>query len=759
MSASATTLPFLTALQQSGLFSAQEQQDLRHLILSAGLHLSDHKGMATWCVQQGYLTRFQAKQLLAGKWRNFIVSNKYKILEPLGQGGMGAVFRCEHISLGKEVALKVLPKELTKDADALKRFLREARALAALNHPNIVLAHDVDENNGQYSIVMACVDGRTLLDLVRQDGPLTPGQAASYIAQACRGSQHAHEAGWVHRDLKPGNLILDHSDTIKIMDFGLARLASSDGSITRHDGNTVLGSPDYISPEQAMNRAQIDIRADIYSLGATLYFLLAGRAPFEGEPLLQKLLAHQMREPEDVTFFRTDIPQGLIHVLKKMMAKNPDDRYATPAEVERALLPFSLDYGSSKAPSATNRARTSRTTRVPRVKNAARFPLADPLAATATADAMAQDTVQTAPSTAPEPLTEEQETAPLRLSRKTKLLLDGAAAVVTLVVAGILLTMWLNAPPDHEALLAQADRHGKQSNWKAAAAIYVQLLRETPLGSKERKAIYPRIKSWTVVAAMLLEQFPDDVDLCRLAVAHFVKQHEHDKALACMEKALAADSNNPDLWHDLGGQLVLRRQFAKAAHALEKAVSGKPDNHEWWRDLAFVYVAVGDDTNYRRVSREMLTKFSGSSRPWATRIDVPYVFGQGANPAPLVEEVLQLNAELRVSVIPFRHGSVLYRAGKWQEALDSLRQAQAKGKYAGFDPHQCDPLIAMAQYRLGQREEARRTLAEHRRWVAEESARRPGTLLPAVFDRWCDSLALDNHRREAEILIEGKPGS
>jgi serine/threonine protein kinase len=489
----------MESVRLSGLFTDQELHDLLYLVQAAGLHLADNKGVATWCVQQGYLTTFQAKQLLAGKWRNFIINNKYKVLEPLGQGGMGAVFRCAHMTLDKEVAMKVLPSELTaNNPDALRRFLREARALAALDHPNIVQAHDVDENRGQYFIIMSCVEGRTLLDIVRKDGPLAPGQAADYICQACRGLQHAHEAGWVHRDLKPGNLILDCTGTVKITDFGLARLESSEGSVTRHDGNSIVGSPDYISPEQAMNKPQIDIRADIYSLGATLYFFLTGRGPFEGEPLLQKLLAHQMRDPEEVSFFRSDIPEGMSTVLKKMMAKNPDDRYATPREVEEALAPFAKEPWTGKAPSTTNRARSGRTLRVPRVKATLRAKVAvDPLDTSATPVPFTPREITPLPVTATvvPPPPEEPEEAAEGLSATTKRWLAIGVAAAVLLGVSLFLYFWLTATPDRETQLVKADRLGKQGNWPAAAQIYAELLRTIPEGSKERKEVYSRINA------------------------------------------------------------------------------------------------------------------------------------------------------------------------------------------------------------------------------------------------------------------------
>lgn len=757
MTSGTTTSVFLETLQRSGLFSAQEYQDLLNLLEAAGLHYADGQGIAAWCVQQRYLTLFQANQLLAGKWRNFNINNKYRVLEQLGQGGMGVVYRCEHLALRTEVALKILPPEMTSNVAAFQRFLREAQALAALDHPNIVQAHDIDESRGLYFIVMSCVEGRTLEEVVRQEGPRPVSQAADYASQVCRGLQHAHEAGWVHRDLKPSNLILDATGTIKIADFGLARLATTtDGNITRqHDAPSLLGSPDYVSPEQAINRPDIDIRADLYSLGATLYFLLAGRAPFEGVPLVQKLMAHQIREPEEITHFRTEIPPQLVQILKKLMAKQPGDRFATPRDVEQALAPFSRVEVPAKAPSTTNRVRGSRTIRVPHASTLRRPTSSDPLSPT-------EDTPLPRPVptqvdiTLREPqaeMPEEPETDVAGMSSATKRWLALGLAAAMFLGIGALSVWWLMTPADWETRLTQADQQAKQLHWKAAAAQFAALLRETPPDSKQRKEIYSRIKGRGQLAVLLLEQFPEDAELNLIAAAHYARDNDYTKAIAALELIVAQDPSKANVWHQLAGEYVRQREFKKAAHALEKAVHGKPDNPDWCRDRAFVYTALGDHANYHRVCQEMLTRFRGKDKPWGARIEVAYVFTQGNHPPSVLEEIMALDEELQINLIRFRHGAILYRAGKWQEALDMLIKAQARGKIYGFDPHQCEPLLAMAQYQLGRKEEARATLAAHQRWVAETMAKKPKAPFVSVLDTWWDSLALENMRREAEALM------
>lgn len=297
--------------------------------------------LAQILIQEGLITHFQARQLLKGRYRGFALG-KYLVLEQLGEGGMGKVFLCVHLLMRRRVAIKVLSKELASDPGTVERFQREARAVAALDHPNIVRAHDVDCEGDTHFIVMEYVDGASLHEIVRRQGALPVPRACHYVRQAAVGLQEVLRCGMIHRDIKPGNLLLDRKGVIKILDLGLARFEQDkrDHLTQQFDEGSVLGTADYLSPEQAMNSHNVDIRTDIYSLGATLYFLLAGRPPFEGGSVTQKLLFHQMRNPPSLKLLRPDLDENLVAVIEKMMAKDPADRYQTPAEVAAALEPW-----------------------------------------------------------------------------------------------------------------------------------------------------------------------------------------------------------------------------------------------------------------------------------------------------------------------------------------------------------------------------------------------------------------------------------
>ncbi len=296
------------------------------------------KDFAAAMVADGIITRFQAQQFLQGRFRGFILRNKYKLLEHVGSGGMGSVYLCEHLTMARKVAIKVLPAAKAKDPSALDRFYLEARAVAALDDPNIVRAYDIDNDGPLHFLVMEYVDGSSLQELVARHGPMDWLRAAHYIRQGASGLSHAHKAGLVHRDIKPANLLLDRAGTVKLLDMGLARFFNDDSDgLSKKYAENVLGTADYLAPEQALG-SDVDIRADIYSLGATFYFILTGRTPFgEGSTAL-KLIWHQTRIPKGIRLQRPDVPEGLAALVeKKLMAKDPGDRYQTPDEVVEAL--------------------------------------------------------------------------------------------------------------------------------------------------------------------------------------------------------------------------------------------------------------------------------------------------------------------------------------------------------------------------------------------------------------------------------------
>ena len=273
---------------------------------------------------------------------------RYEVLGLIGRGGMGDVYRARHRKMERTVALKVINRGLVQKADAVDRFHREVKAAAQLSHPNIVTSHDADQAGDFHFMVMEHVDGVDLSQTVKDRGALPVAETCDYIRQAAIGLQHAHERGMVHRDIKPHNLMVTADGIVKILDFGLASLApeaisTSDAVAARPDltaAGAIMGTPDFISPEQANDARQVDIRSDIYSLGATLYYLLSGRVPFDDGSVMHKLRSHAQVEPAPLNSVRDDVPEELVAIASKMMAKDPDERYFTPKEVANALESF-----------------------------------------------------------------------------------------------------------------------------------------------------------------------------------------------------------------------------------------------------------------------------------------------------------------------------------------------------------------------------------------------------------------------------------
>jgi serine/threonine protein kinase len=339
-----STEEFLSLVKQSGLIALPKLQAyIKERLASGGVPASARR-MAQEMLTDGLLTKFQAEQILMGRYRKFELAGKYRLLERVGEGGAAAVYLCEHLSLRRPVALKILPAWKTKSREVVDRFLREARAAALVDHPNIVRIYDVEATEQNHFLVTEFVDGPNLETLVESRGPLDPTRAAQYVRQAAEALQHAHEVGMVHRDVKPSNFLVDSSGTVKLLDLGLVKLMGTDDGLTKNlEGKAVLGTIDFQAPEQAVNSSDVDIRADIYGLGATFYFLLTGQVIFPEGTVAQKLSWHQKRMPQPLREVRPEVPEKIAKIVAKMLAKDPKHRYQSPGEVADALEPFTRE--------------------------------------------------------------------------------------------------------------------------------------------------------------------------------------------------------------------------------------------------------------------------------------------------------------------------------------------------------------------------------------------------------------------------------
>ena len=254
----------------------------------------------------------------------------YEILDRVGAGAMGTVFKARQHKLGRIVALKVLRPSLARDGHYVERLKREARIVAALNHPNIVAGYDLGEENGYHYFVMEFVEGKSLRALLGEWGIFSEERVLDVATQVASALDHAFECGVIHRDIKPGNILIDEAGGVKLTDMGLAK-GPADMALTR-DGATV-GTPQYISPEQAKNPQDVDVRGDLYSLGATLYHMATGQPPFPGDSLAEVITKVLSETPEPPGDLNPELSEGLVLVIRKLMAKNLRLRYQTPREL------------------------------------------------------------------------------------------------------------------------------------------------------------------------------------------------------------------------------------------------------------------------------------------------------------------------------------------------------------------------------------------------------------------------------------------
>jgi len=352
-----TTTALWEALGRSKLLSREGLTRARTLLRGV-----EPREGAIRLATEGLLTTWQARQLLAGQKQFHL--GKYKLLEELGRGGMGTVFKAEEqFGLQRPVAIKVMAPKLLDRPTSVQRFLREVQAVASLSHPNIVAAYEADRLGKHYYLVMEYVPGRDLNAWLKEHGRLPIDWACDCIRQAALGLQHAHERGLVHRDIKPSNVLVVAGDPglpplVKILDLGLARFTdeeieehehaigpAADDSRLHKDHSEltrtceIMGTVDYVSPEQAQSTRNADIRADIFSLGCTLFKLLTGEVPYQGANTTEKLLA-RLEPARRVRALRPDVYQGLDDVVFRMMSRDPADRYQTPREVAAALEPY-----------------------------------------------------------------------------------------------------------------------------------------------------------------------------------------------------------------------------------------------------------------------------------------------------------------------------------------------------------------------------------------------------------------------------------
>lgn len=351
-----TVAGLLDSLRGTPILTREQHADLSGRLST---EYTDVQELCRQLIKLKYITLYQAKKILAGKTNELIIGH-YVVVDKLGEGGMGRVYKAVQLTLNRIVALKVVRSSLLKNETALKRFRREVKAAAALSHPNIVRVFDADQDGDRHFLAMENIEGADLGRLIKDHGQLPVAVACSYIRQAALGLQHAHDLSFVHRDIKPSNLLVAINDksqygpknVVKILDMGLARMQSDEANgeqisteLTRT--GTVVGTPDYMSPEQAKNSSNVDHRSDLYSLGCTFFYLLTGEVVFpKGNPL-EKLLQHQLDAPRPIQLIRMDIPPEVASIVQCLLAKKPEQRFQSGSALAHALEPWCAMKGQT----------------------------------------------------------------------------------------------------------------------------------------------------------------------------------------------------------------------------------------------------------------------------------------------------------------------------------------------------------------------------------------------------------------------------
>lgn len=672
------TTQFNELLGKSGIVSSRRAQELATLAAGSNELAADARLWAGWLVKKGVLTKFQAERLLQGKWRNFVVNGKYIIQEQLGGGGMGVVFKAQHLRLGRPVALKILNTEAQKDPAALQRFMREARAGAMIDHPNVVRTLDIEETGGQQFLVLEYMEGDTLEDLVRNDGPLPLTQAVDYVIQAAQGLQAAHEAGLVHRDIKPANLFLDRSGTVKILDLGLARLEgpATDGVTEQLDKNRVMGSADYIAPEQAIGHGHVDIRADLYGLGGVFFFLLIGEPPFARCNVTQKLLAHQMREPPKLKSIRAKLPTGLCAVVDRMLAKDPNERYNTPAEVVAALTPWSS-----------------------RGKSAARVG-----------------------GTLNEPLTPGRSLAVL-------------GVVMTAVVLAAVGWMWYSSLPSaYEYYFDAAKDAAAKKDWDAAKQAYVRALAAAHQVHLREQVIRDLSKHEPLLIPIGTERADDPILQERCGEILF-QRGQWANAEPFVEQAVKLRPKDPRLWELRRDVAVNLGKWPTALDSLTKLVQLDPNNHVAWYLRGMIEGNTPEMSEpFRSTCSEMMVRFIQGDQEQAPLEAIAYTAWLVTMHPDALPDLNPIDRRLRAALAPGQsfswqrstHGAVLFRLNRGSEARPVLNEAASDRNWVATRI----PLLFLALLDLqeGQVAKAKKTEADIAKWMKSHRENKQGVV-------------------------------
>jgi len=702
----------------------------------------------------------------------------YEIIRELGRGGMGVVYLAHNRIMDRDEVLKVMGHDIVDHPGVLDRFLREIRAVAKLRHPNIVSAYSAFRCGGNLVFAMEYVVGLDLRRMVKACGPMPVAHACFFVNKAALGLQHAHEEGMVHRDIKPGNLMLSHKGNravIKLLDFGLSKATSEQDASELQIGEStlqmdfgehltrtgeMLGTPDFIAPEQIAASQKADIRADIYSLGCTLYFLLSGRPPFPSPTPYDALKAHQSTEATLLDKVRPAVPAELAALVARMMAKDPARRFQEPAEVAEALTPFFKTRGASF--------KTAEVGGLPPGTNAGLAPGELTQPATDALGFLRAVTAGTVPATsAPgadwSNLVEFKDTedddevaapskSPLGVLRRFWPVLAGVIGLAAVFIGFIA----YRVPTDTGKRVIPEQKPMPRDPAVVGAKDVGECL---ALGRANA-----RIGDWDKVAAdfaRALELLPYDASdgdasvFGRERVGICVELADYDDAFA---RAVRLRPTDGQLWLGRGRRHAREGLWAKAASDYAEAVKLLPDDHSAWNQYEVLLLQAGDQEGYRQARQTALQRFKTTGNG-----SIAHRVAMIALLRPLASDDLKLTMQLAEQSVQDRpedgwHLLTLalaqLRAGQSMEAKKSLLKAADSGQYRDSDAARVsiELLSAMTDHRLGENEEARRHLGKAKE---EMDSKLPGRGGKDMSEYWQDRIPCQQLLGEAEELLKG----
>ena len=743
-----TTEQFLDFLQRSGLLPAERMNAIQGEVREQGAAEEEADAFAQQLVQKRVITPFQADRLLRGKWRNFIVNEKFRVLDRWDAGDLGVFFRCEHQGLRKNVVLRSHSSLSDDPEHDLKGLLERVRALSQVNDPHLARVIDVERVNDQPLLVMEDLIGPNLEELVKEQGPLSLEQAASYTVQAALGLQALHEADWIHGEVRPARMLFDPTGMLKLLDAGLGPWLGNPRHGSRSkDRLGERGFPlwDYTAPETLLKDPQADARSDLYSLGCVFYHLLAGQPPFASFAPQEKPRAHQMAEPPSLAAARPDVPPAVHQVLASLLAKHPDDRPAHSAELAQQLLPWAREllppvtqamlglasYHEDMPPEARSRRRES-----------------------------------AGPAGAKEP--RRRSTRKRVMTLVAAALAVGSIGVFVFAVIASFLSISLQ-----DRLEAIQKALANKETTKAAELLVDGLKEATPTvrivptasGNAPTPAELARTQLLNLLnqnnnedlVRTVAKRLPDDPDVQARLGDWELRQKNWDAAVQAFTRATTADPKRAAVWEKLTEAEIRRGNWAQAAERQGRLVELKPDDSALWMRQATLLARAGKMSEYRDLLAKMWRKFKDAKNPPAL-VDVGLAAAAAAEPVPERSEILP-RLQLAASRLPrqgtphFALGALHFRLGDHDQAVEELRRAYADNPTWAARPI-CLPLLSLAQYQANQRGEAEKTFRSAEAWQRTEKQKRGNDAFAPLTANWWDWVLFDSTLNEARPVFQ-----